>query len=241
MPITNLLIFKVNSIFLHEFLLKLLTDNPFHTIILSARGKLMRMNDTLNQLKMSFIPGHVYRRSELKRLSSNIDRHLAALVAHGYLEKLSTGLYSAPRTTSFGPAPVDIHAVLQCFLKDDHFVFYGLGEFNSLGLGTTQMYNHLIVFNRKRTGNFNLGGHQFTFYRWREAPKHLTEEFLVIELLNRLEELSEDREVILLRLKNKIKNFNQKKLLYASAHYGTLSTQKKLNSLMKEELLEKQL
>ncbi len=193
----------------------------------------MRQTETLQRLKSNLIPGHVYRRSDLTSFSSNIDRHLIHLVEEGHLKKLSQGMYLAPRNTAFGEAPPDRKSLLQSFLKDDHFVVYGPSQFNMLGLGTTQLYNRLIVFNRKRVGEFNLGGLTYTFHRWREAPKQLTPEFLIVELLNRLNELAEDREQIIDRLSFKLKEFNRRKLLYAATHYGTLSTQKKLESIMK--------
>ena len=192
----------------------------------------MRHGRTLHNLKKSLEPGHVYRRSDLASLSTNIDRHLASLVAEGSLKKLSQGLYSAPKTTPFGEALPDAQSLIRTFLKDDHFVVYSLSQFNSLELGTTQLYNQQVVFNRKRLGEFTLGGRTYTFHRWREAPKQLTAEFLVVELLNHLNELAEDRDQILVRLKEKIKQFNRRKLHYAAAHYGTISTQKCLASIM---------
>lgn len=192
----------------------------------------MRQTETLNRLKAFLVPGQVYRRADLAELSSNVDRHLAKLVTEGRLKKLSQGMYVAPKETAFGEAPPDADSLLRTFLKDDHFVVYGPSQFNSLGLGTTQLYNRLLVFNRKRVGEFTLGGRTYTFHRWREAPKNLTPEFLVVELLNRLDELAEDRNQVVERLKSKLSDFNRRKLLHAASRYGTLSTQKKLESLM---------
>ncbi len=195
----------------------------------------MRQTETFNKLKASLVPGQVYRRADLAAHSSNVDRHLAKLVAEGRLKKLSQGMYTAPKTTAFGEAPPDADSLLKTFLKDDHFVVYGPSQFNSLGLGTTQLYNRLVVFNRKRVGEFTLGGRTYSFYRWREAPKQLTPEFLVVELLNRLEELAEDRDQVLMRLKDKLPEFNRRRLLLAASRYGTLSTQKKLKLLLEKD------
>ena len=194
----------------------------------------MRQAETLNKLKESLVPGQVYRRADLAFLSSNVDRHLAKLIAEGCLKKLSQGMYIAPKATAFGEAPPDADSLLRTFLKDDHFVVYGPSQFNSLGLGTTQLYNRLVVFNRKRVGEFKLGARTYSFHRWREAPKQLTPEFLVVELLNRLDELAEDRNQVVDRLKGKLKELSIRKLLYAATHYGTLSTQKKLELLLSE-------
>lgn len=192
----------------------------------------MRQTETLSKLKNLLVPGQVYRRADLAPYSANVDRHLAKLVAEGALKKLSQGLYAAPKITDFGEAPPDVESLLRSFLKDDHFVVYGPSQFNSLGLGTTQLYDRLIVFNRKRVGDFTFGERTYSFHRWREAPKRVTTEFLVVELLNRLEELSEDREQVLDRLKDKLPEFNRRRLLLAASKFGTLSTQKKLKRLL---------
>lgn len=192
----------------------------------------MRQSGTLKKIKTHLVPGQVYRRAELATLSTNVDRHIVKLVAEGRLKKLSQGMYLAPKITTFGEAPSDAASLLRSFLKDDHFVVYGLSQFNTLGLGTTQLYNRVVVFNRKRVGEFTLGGRSYLFYRWREAPKQLTPEFLVIELLNRIDELAEDHNQILVNLKEKLIEFNRRKLLLSASRYGTLSTQKKLKFLI---------
>lgn len=186
----------------------------------------------LDHLKAALTPGQVYRRADLARFTSNIDRYLARLVKDGSLKKLSQGLYAAPKSTPFGEAPPEGDSLLKTFLKDDHYVVYSPSQFNSLGLGTTQLYNRLVVFNRKRVGDFTLGGRTYSFHRWREAPKKLTQEFLVVELLNRINELAENREQVLERLKEKLSEFDSRKLAYAANHYGTLSTQKRLKELL---------
>lgn len=192
----------------------------------------MRQTETLNKLKAALVPGRVYRRADLASLSSNIDRHLVKLVTEGRLKKLAHGMYASPKETAFGEAPPDATSLLRTFLKDDHFVVYGPSQFNALGLGTTQLYNRLLVFNRKRVGEFTLAGRTYSFHRWREAPKQLTPEFLVVELLNRLDQLAEDRDQVVERLKHKLSDFHRRKLLHAADRYGTLATQKKLQSLM---------
>jgi hypothetical protein len=192
----------------------------------------MRQAQTLKRLTDSLVPGQVYRRADLAKLSSNIDRHLASLLKQGVLNKLSRGLYAVPRTTAFGEGLPEESSLLRSFLKDDHFVVYSPSNFNALELGTTQLYNQRVVFNRKRVGEFSLGGRTYDFRRWRESPKTLTMEFLVVELLNRLDELPEDRGQVLERLQTKLGELNHRKLTYAASHYGTLSTQKRLQVLM---------
>ena len=192
----------------------------------------MRHNETLSKFRQYLRPGCVYRRADLAKFSSNVDRHLARLVTEGHLKKLSHGLYMAPKQTAFGEAPPEDDALLRTFLKDDHFVVYSPNQFNSLGLGTTQLYNRLIVFNRKRVGEFTLDGRTYLFHRWREAPKQLTPEFLVVELLNRLNQIAEDREQVVERLRKKMSEFDRARLLNSARRFGTLSTQKRLEALM---------
>lgn len=191
---------------------------------------------TLERVKKHLTPGRTYRRSDLAELSSNIDRHLQTLVKEGLLKKLSTGMYVAPKNTDFGEAPPDENSLLKSFLKDDHFVVYSPSQFNSLGLGSTQLYNSRVVFNRKRTGNLDVGGRSYSFKLWREAPKTLTTEFLVVEFLNRLNELAEDRNSLLENLRSKLVDMDTGKLLRTANRFGTLSTQKKLKHLLQNNL-----
>lgn len=189
----------------------------------------------LERMKRHLVPGRTYRRSEFAALSSNVDRNLHALVKEGFLKKLSTGLYLAPKKTAFGDALPDENSLLETFLNDDHFVVYSPSQFNSLGLGSTQLYNSRTVFNRKRTGDLTVGGRTYSFKLWREAPKSLSEEFLVVELLNRLNELAEDHQALLSKLQEKLPTFNRVKLNNAANRFGTLSAQKKLKALFEEQ------
>lgn len=61
-----------------------------------------------------------------------------------------------------------------------------------MGVGTTQLYNHRVVYNHKRHGRFTLGGMPFEFRRKPRCPRQLTEEFLLADLLNNLSELAEN-------------------------------------------------
>lgn len=194
----------------------------------------MREALAFKQMKSSLVPGKVYRRASFTKMSSNVDRNLAKLVKDGQLKRLSKGLYMAPKKTTFGDALPDEHSLLKNFLNDDHFVVFSPNQFNALGLGTTQLYNQTVVFNRKRVGEFCFGGRTYYFHRWREAPKKLTLEFLVVQMLNRLDSLAEDKNMVLLNLSKKLNNYNTIKLLYNANHYGTMSTQKLLNNMLEE-------
>jgi len=187
----------------------------------------------LKPILSALVPGKVYRRKELTKLSTNLDRYLPQMVEQGLLRKLSRGLYSCPEQTVFGEAPPNESELLRTFLRDDHFVVFSPSIFNTLGLGTTQLYNRRIVVNRKRHGEFTLGNRTYFFHRRMEVPKlkQVTKEYLVMELLNRLNELAEDQESVLKRLKEKLPTFDAKKLHFAKEHYATYSAQLKFDAL----------
>ena len=104
---------------------------------------------TLNELKKHLKKGRVYRRNELAEWSKSVDRHLDELLKEGVLEKLSQGLYYVPQTSVFGKVPPDEDVVVRSFLKDDRFLLVSPNFYNSLGVGTTQLYNKKVVYNHK--------------------------------------------------------------------------------------------
>ena len=57
----------------------------------------------LDNLKKHLKPGTAYRRADLARWSTSVDRHIKQLVESGVLKKLSGGLYKAPKI-SYGKA-----------------------------------------------------------------------------------------------------------------------------------------
>jgi hypothetical protein len=172
--------------------------------------------------------GRVYRREDLARLSKAVDRHLQELVSTGTLKKLAQGLYYAPKQSSFGPLPPTDEQVVQGFLRDKDFLVFSLSSYNTVGLGTTQLYNSTLVYNHKRHGVFKLGNRQFHFRVKPRFPKKLTPEFLYIDLLNNLEELAEDRDSVLSQARTKYLSFNQSLLLKTLDNYGSMATRKRV-------------
>lgn len=171
--------------------------------------------------------GQVYRREAFLGLSKAADRDLIMLVNQGLLEKVGAGLYYKPKKSRFGALPPQDSALVKAFLKDSRFLIFSWNEYNSLGLGLTQLYNRLVVYNHKRHGLFELSGKQFDFQRpARGFQAKLTPEFLLIDLLNNLNNLSEDAEAVRSSVKSNLHRFNQKKLLTFSRRYGKISTQK---------------
>ena len=150
----------------------------------------------LQTLEAHLTPGHLYRRSDLEKHSNAIDRHLKQLQNNGVLKKLSGGLYHYPRKTKFGAAPPTDHELVKKFLKDDRFLLFSQSAYNSLGLGTTQLHNEMLVYNHKRHGAFKIGGRTFKFVRKTHFPEKVTKEFLLIDLINNENNLKEGADII---------------------------------------------
>ena len=157
----------------------------------------------LEELKKHLKPGQVYRRSDLEQWSNAVDRHLKQLVDDGALQKLAQGLYYYPMKASFGNVPPEDEKLVSAFLKSDDFLVTSPNYYNSLGVGTTQLYNKRTVYNHKRHGQFTLGGKLFDFRLKHKFPKQLSKEFLLVDLLNNLSELAEDRDDVLKSVKEK--------------------------------------
>ena len=141
----------------------------------------------LEALKKHLRPGQVYRREDLARWSNAVDRHLKQLLADGTLTKLAGGLYAYPKETVFGKAPAEDDKLVGTFLKDHRFLLASPNAYNSLGVGTTQLYDKTVVYNHKRHGLFSLGGRAFDFRVKPAFPKALNKEFLLVDLVNNVD------------------------------------------------------
>ncbi|MEA1785154.1 hypothetical protein U1E44_03555 [Arenibacter sp. GZD96] len=180
----------------------------------------------LQELKKHLRRGRVYRRADLSKWTSSVDRHLDELVSEGTLEKLSQGLYYYPELSSFGKTPPRDEVMLKSFLKDDRFLLTSLNVYNSLGVGTTQLYNKQTVYNHKRHGDFTLGNKTFSFRVKPHFPRKATPEFLLVDLVNNLDQLAEDPQEVLQKVKNKAQAMNSQKLQRTLRDYGTAKTKK---------------
>lgn len=184
------------------------------------------MSKKLDELKKNLQSGCVYRRKDLMVWSKAVDRHLKLLLEDGTLKKLSGGLYLCPKQTVFGAAPAEEEKLITAFLKDDRFLMVSPNSYNTLGLGTTQLYNEIVVYNHKRHGRFNLGGRVFDFKMKPYFPNKLSKEFLIVDLFNNLDNLAEDKSDILDKFKAKVDLFNQETLLDNVKEYGNLQCNK---------------
>jgi len=178
------------------------------------------MEKKVNELKKNLKEGKVYRRAELTRWSNAIDRHLSELLKAGFIQKLSTGLYYVPKKNIFGSVPPDDKSLVRTFLKDDDFLLTSLNAYNSLGVGTTQLYNTRVVYNHKRHGEFELGGKKFFFHAKHKFPNKHTPESLLVDLVNNLEQLAEDKSTILNNVRIKATTMNKRILKQAVLNFG---------------------
>lgn len=166
----------------------------------------------LDELKGHLKRGKVYRRTELEQWSKSVDRHLEALLEEGTLQKLARGLYYFPKNSAFGKTPPEEEVLVRSFLKDDRFLLTSQNAYNSLGVGTTQLYNKRTVYNHKRHGRFKLGNRTFDFQIKPHFPKKATQEFLLVDLVNNLGSLAEDQNEVLKNISSKVRSMDTKKL-----------------------------
>lgn len=186
----------------------------------------------LQELKKHLKRGKVYRRADLSKWSKSVDRHLDELVQEGTLQKLSQGLYYYPEVTVFGETPPEEEEVVRSFLKDKRFLLTSLNAYNTLGVGTTQLYNSKTVYNHKRHGDFNLGGMTFSFRVKPHFPLKATPEFLLVDLLNNLDQLAEDPKEVVSKVRLKAKTMDVKKLKKSLQEYGSVKAKKMLEPVI---------
>src|SRR5207237_990225 len=105
------------------------------------------------------------------------------------------------------------------------FVVTSPNLYNQLGLGTTQLYNKRVVYNRKRHGTFELGGRVFQFERRMNVPRKLSREFLLVDLVNEVDKLAEDRDALMVRVRESASRMDSRKLSRAVSLYGNYSSQ----------------
>jgi len=184
------------------------------------------MSNAVSQLKRHLRPGQVYRRADLARHSNAVDRHLQMLVEDNTLQKLRNGVYYYPKKASFGVIPPDDKKLVRAFLKDENFYIASLNAYNALGVGTTQLYNERLVYNHKRDGRFTLAGRPFFFVKRPRFPKTASPEFLLVDLMNNLDFLAEDKEKLKENVARKARSMGKQKLMKAVRDYAGARTKK---------------
>jgi Family of unknown function (DUF6088) len=185
----------------------------------------------LNGLKRHLKPGQVYRRADLAQWSNAVDRHLRLLVKDGTLQKVSQGVYAYPKKTSFGKAAPEDYKLVEAFLKSDDFLLFSLNTYNALGVGTTQLYNEQVVYNRKRHGKFKLGNRTFSFQMKPYFPKEVSKEFLLVDLVNNVNKLAEEQNSVLERVGDVVADMDASSLKRDVQRYGGVRAKKLFASL----------
>ncbi len=187
---------------------------------------------SLSELKRHLRPGQTYRRQDLAKWSTAVDRHLRQLVDEGRLVKASGGLYMVPRETRFGQAPASPDKLVATFLKDDRYLMVSPSAYNSLGVGTTQLYNETVVYNLKRHGRFELGGRTYDFRRKPSVPTKLTPEVLLVDLLQNLGRLPEDKAEVLPRALERARGMDPIRLRKAARDFGSVRAERMLDQAL---------
>ena len=80
-----------------------------------------------------------------------------------------------------------------------------------------------------------LGGKEFDFRFKHKFPKELSEEFLLVDLLNNLNELAEDREDVLQSVKEKVLKKSKSQMRRTVNAYADERTRTLFNQWMSEE------
>jgi hypothetical protein len=190
----------------------------------------------LQALKEHLRPGQVYRREDLARWSNAVDRHIKQLQDEGTLTKLAGGLYAYPKDTVFGKAPAEDAKLISTFLKDHRFLLASPNAYNSLGVGTTQLYDKTVVYNHKRHGLFSLGGRTLEFRVKPSLPKTLNREFLLVDLVNNVDRLAESKSEVLARVKERASSYDVSRLRRAVRDYGSVRTKKFFAEALKADM-----
>lgn len=191
----------------------------------------------LDELKKHLKRGKVYRRTDLAEWSKSVDRHLDILTKDGTLQKLSQGVYYFPKESAFGKTPPKEEDLVRTFLKDDRFLLTSPNAYNSLGVGATQLYNKRVVYNHKRHGEFKLGNRKFDFQIKHHFPEKLTEEFLLVDMVNNLDKIAEDQDSLLKNIVSKAFSMNRKKLQQSLTAYGSAKAKKMLSSILAPKMM----
>lgn len=175
-------------------------------------------------------PGTVYRTRDLQACGQNPTR----LVHEGRLRRLQTGLYYAPRRSSFGPVPPSEEELLRAWFGDRPYLRTGPSVWNALGLGSTSVEVVPLVYNTIRTGEVKLGNRRFEFRRAR-FPQSAPAEFFVVDLLNNTSRAGVERAMLLRNLASALRagRFDPVRLREMASMYGTRETQALLEGLVR--------
>lgn len=192
-------------------------------------NKLIRLNSLAKKLP----EGRVYRAHELSKFSTSVSRDLKEMVEKGYLNYLGKGMYYKPKKLGKFDVPPSREDLLAKFLKTKDFMVRSVSDYNNLRLGTTQLFNEIYVYNKRRAGAVQLGKTTYHFKR-KKFPSTNYDEYLLVDMLNNIEKLGENRNDLLYTLEcrwNKDLGLDKEVVLKFAKKYGKYWVKKYFNHL----------
>ena len=168
--------------------------------------------------------GEIYRRAELVGYSRSLDRDLRVLVEAGELWKLWRGTYHRPEYCVSGRVPPDYHKMLRAFLRSDDFLIVSPSMYNSLRVGTTQLYNIWLIYNHKRSGRIKVLGQSYHFFTSRRFPRNPDLPFHYVDLINNLRMLEEDHDSVRRHVARHAVELGIERMRRVAQAYGTPGT-----------------
>lgn len=191
------------------------------------------MRTKAEMMLKSMHPGKVYTIRELLQDWPGACLDLRKLLDQKKIAKVSAGLYYKPKQTKYGPvAPAD-EVLVRSYLRDDDFLLVDVNSYASLVSGLTQMHMGYKVLNKRRHGRVTLAGFPFDFRVRRNFPKKVTKEFLMVDLLDNVEQ-SENGVPMTENVLPFLKEYNREDLLRTARHYGNRSTERFLSQVFAE-------
>jgi len=172
--------------------------------------------------------GMIYRKSELEAVIDLDKGDLQKLVDNGSLDKIANDLYYYPKLSVFGNVPPNANDLLSKYLNYEPFLITSLNHYNNLGVGTTQLYNVTLVYNKRLSGKRKLGKKVYHFKKKKDFPTKLSLEYLLVDLINNLQILEEDQDQILNRVRLKITKMASQSFDIVLNKYGTSRTKRLL-------------
>lgn len=131
----------------------------------------------------------VYTKTELRKIFK--EAVLNELAKKGMIHYYGSGFYFRPDYIGETVIPPALEVVIKKYLGTDKFIFRNISDFNSLGLGLTQVFVTTIVYNEKISGKRQVGRRTVEFKKMK-FPIVNHDEFLVIDFLNNIESTGEN-------------------------------------------------
>jgi hypothetical protein len=181
------------------------------------------------ELSSHLLAGELYSWADLTEYSKSPGRDVKRLLDEELLKKVGPGLYLSPKKGRFGTVPASAQQLINSFLKTDDFLLVSPNYYNGLGLGLTQLKNEVFVYNKKRHGDVKLSNRTYHFkVKVKGYPKELTNEYLLVDLVNNLDEVGESPSLLLKNVADSVQanEFNNTQLFILAKQYGHVYTKK---------------